>query len=371
MGSPGKFEIIAKDPSSKARLGRLWTAHGPIETPVFMPVGTRGTVKAMTPAELDGLGVQVVLGNTYHLMVRPGVDIVEKCGGLHRFMGWDKPILTDSGGYQIFSLPKLRKITDKGVEFNSHVDGKRCFLGPVEAMDIQRRLGSDIAMVLDECPPYPCDHDYACKAVDRTVRWAAICREQPRSDGQLVFGIVQGSIHEDVRAKCAQELVDIGFDGYAVGGVSVGEPESALFTGMRAGVACLPEDQPRYLMGIGMMHQMVESIAEGVDMFDCVMPTRFARSGTAFEAGGAHYPVKAGVYKDDTRPVLEGCECYTCCSFSRAYVRHLLNVGEILGVRLLTIHNIHQYMLFMREIRASLSEGRFGDLRESIQNKVE
>ena len=361
MNEPGKFEILATDPDSSARVGRLWTAHGVIETPVFMPVGTRGTVKTMTPADLESLGVQVVLGNTYHMLVRPGVDIVEHCGGLHKFMAWPKPILTDSGGYQVFSLANLRKIRDDGVEFNSHVDGKLCFLGPEEAMAIQKGLGSDIAMVLDECAPAGCDHDYACHAVDRTIRWATLCSEQPRALGQLVFGIVQGGTHTDLRRKCAQELQKIGFDGYAVGGVSVGESEPEILKGISDTVAELPVAKPRYAMGVGMRHQMAEAIAMGVDMFDCVMPTRFARSGTAFTKMGS-YPVKAGEYKRDTRPVEEGCSCYACKNFARAYIRHLLNVKEILGVRLLTIHNIHRYMRFMQEIREALHEGTFGSL---------
>jgi queuine tRNA-ribosyltransferase len=367
MSSPGTFEILSANPSGGARRGRLWTNHGAVETPVFMPVGSRATVKAMSPAELKELGVEIILGNAYHLNDRPGIDIIEKCGGLHKFMGWNGPILTDSGGFQVFSLAKLRKVRDDGVEFNSHFDGKRIFLGPVEAMAIQRRLGSDIAMVFDECPPHPCDRDYACQAVDKTIHWAALCAGQPRAQGQLLFGIVQGSEYRELRERCANELVAIGFDGYAVGGVSVGEPEDVLLQGMKDGLARLPGNKPRYLMGVGEPRQILDAIAVGVDMFDCVMPTRHARTGTAFTQHGS-YPVKAGEYKEDTRPVEEGCDCYACANFPRAYIRHLLNANEIMGVRLLTIHNIHWYMGFMRKIRAAIEAGCFEELRAECKS---
>lgn len=363
MAGPGTLEILASADRSAARRTRLWTAHGPIETPVFMPVGTQGAVKTMAPWEVKDLGVQIVLGNTYHLAGRPGIDIVEKCGGLHRFMGWDGPILTDSGGYQVFSLARLRRIHDNGVEFNSHYDGQRFFLGPEEAMNIQRRLGSDIAMVFDECPPYPCTRDYACQSVDKTLAWAALCTESDRARGQLLFAIVQGGEYSDLRDRCARELVAMGFDGYAVGGVSVGEPEDVLLQGLRDGVKALPEDCPRYLMGVGKLHQIIEAVEHGFDMFDCVIPTRFARNGTAFTRRG-RYPIKAGEYKEDTRPLEEGCECPACERFTRAYIRHLLNVNEILGVRLVTIHNIHRYMQFMQEVRTAVEQGTLSDLKE-------
>jgi len=326
-----------------------------------MPVGTKAAVKAMSPAELSDLGVQVLLGNTYHLNIRPGLDVIRSCGGLHGFMGWDMPILTDSGGFQVFSLPKLRKIREDGVHFNSHIDGDKIFLGPSEAMNIQRVLGSDIAMAFDECAPFPCERDYACKAVGRTLTWAAKCLEEPRAEGQLCFGIIQGGEYRDLREKCARELVAMGFDGYAVGGVSVGEPEDVLIKGVADSVVEMPGDRPRYLMGVGIMSQILKAVALGMDMFDCVIPTRFARNGSAFTRSG-RYPVKAGEYKQDTRPVEEGCECYACRNFSRAYVRHLLNVNEILGVRLLTIHNLHCYMRFMQEIRDSLENDCFEEL---------
>ncbi len=365
MSRVGTFEILDTDRNSRARRGRLWTAHGPVETPVFMPVGTQATVKAMTPLELETAGAEIVLGNTYHLYVRPGLATIERHGGLHRFMGWDRPILTDSGGFQVFSLSKLRKIRPDGVEFSSHVDGSRLFLGPREAMDIQRRLGSDIAMVFDECPPYPCTAEYACQAVERTLSWAALCAESRSGNGQLVFGIVQGGEFAELRMRCARELTAIGFDGYAVGGVSVGEPETVMLEATRHGVRELPFERPRYLMGVGVMRQMLEAISLGVDMFDCVMPTRYARHGTALTRFGK-YPVKAGEYKDDLRPVEEGCGCYCCSRFSRSYVRHLMNVGEILGVRLLTIHNIHRFMEFMREIQRALETGSFEEFRAAF-----
>lgn len=362
---PGTFEVLREDASSAARLGRLWTAHGPVETPVFMPVGTQATVKALEPRDLDEAGVSIILGNTYHLLLRPGTDTVAACGGLHRFMGWDKPILTDSGGFQVFSLSKLRKITEEGVTFHSHIDGAKLFLGPRESMAVQRALGSDIAMAFDECIPYPCTKEYAAKSVEQTLRWARICREQPRAEGQIAFGIVQGGEFRDLRDHCATELAAMDFEGYAVGGVSVGEPESVMLAGIENGVRLLPRAKPRYVMGLGDMYQMAEAVARGADMFDCVIPTRVARHGTAYTRRGP-YPVKAAIYKNDLRPVEEGCGCYCCTHFTRAYVRHLISVGEILGVRLLSIHNTYRYIQFMREMRAAIAGGTFADWRRSL-----
>lgn len=367
--APGRFDILARDPASQARRGVLQTAHGPVPTPVFMPVGTQATVKTVEPRDLRELEVPILLGNTYHLLLRPGAEIVATCGGLHRFMGWEGPILTDSGGFQVFSLAALRKIRERGVEFNSHIDGARCFLGPVESMAMQRVLGSDIAMTFDECIPYPSTPEYACQSVRKTLTWAVLCAEQERAPGQLVFGIVQGGEYPDLRAQCAKELVAIGFDGYAVGGVSVGEPEPVLLRGVEDSVAHLPVERPRYLMGVGDLGQIVEAVARGVDMFDCVMPTRHARNGSAFTRDGS-IAVKAGAYKQDTRPVEEGCGCYCCRNFTRAYVRHLLNVGEILGVRLLTIHNLHRYMTFMRDLRHALDTGTFPDFRAETRARL-
>ena len=363
MMKVGQFDIVKEDAGSRARRGRLVTAHGVVETPVFMPVGTLGSVKTLEPRDLKELGVQVLLGNTYHLMLRPGEEVMRTCGGLHSFMGWNGPILTDSGGFQVFSLSKLRTMREWGVEFQSHVDGARWFLGPVESMAVQRWLGSDIAMCFDECIPYPVTADYACKSVEKTLRWAALCAKQERAYGQLVFGIVQGGEFSELRERCAKELVAIGFDGYAVGGVSVGEPEPVLLRAVEDGVRHLPWERPRYLMGVGDLGQMAEAVARGVDMFDCVVPTRHARNGSAFTRSGS-IPIKAGAFKMDTRPVEEGCSCYCCRNFTRAYVRHLLNVWEILGIRLLTIHNIHRYMEFMAEMRRALDAGAFREWKE-------
>lgn len=370
LENAGKFEITACDGRSAARTGVLHTAHGSVETPVFMPVGTQATVKCMSPAELESLEVPILLGNTYHLNLRPGMEVIEACGGLHAFMGWKRPILTDSGGFQVFSLAGLRKIRDDGVEFSSHIDGSRVFLGPVEAMRIQRILGSDIAMVFDECPPHGCSRDYACQSVEKSIAWAAVCSGQERAEGQLVFGIVQGGEFRDLRMRCARELVGIGFDGYAVGGVSVGEPQETLLAGIENGVAELPWERPRYLMGVGRMNQILRAVALGVDMFDCVMPTRYARNGSAFTRMGV-YPVKAGACRLDTRPVEEGCGCYTCANFTRAYVRHLLNVGEILGVRLLTLHNLYRYQAFMAEVREAVRGGFFEDYCREFETRFQ
>lgn len=362
---PGTFELHKTDDTSKARRGTLHTAHGKIETPVFMPVGTQATVKGMSPAEMKDLNCEILLGNTYHLNDRPGPDLIEKAGGLHKFMGWDGSILTDSGGFQVFSLAKLRKISEEGVAFQSHNDGRKCFIGPKESMEIQRKLGSDIAMLFDECPPYPAERKYVVDSVERTLRWAKICKEQPRAEGQLYFGIVQGGVHADLRERCAKELVKIGFDGYAVGGVSVGEPEDLIIPGVEHSVEHLPEDQARYLMGVGELAQMVESVARGIDMFDCVMPTRMARNGTAITRRG-RFPVRAGTYKEDFTPIDSTCGCYACKNFTKAYIRHLLNVDEILGVRLVTIHNLFMYLDFFKDMRASIEEGTFDAFRKDF-----
>ncbi len=348
-----------------ARAGRLTTRHGMIETPVFMPVGTQGTVKCMSPDELRTVGAQVILGNTYHLMVRPGLEVVTKAGGLHKFMGWDGPILTDSGGFQVFSLSKLRRIKPDGVEFQSHVDGKTFFLGPVEAMQAQAALGSDIAMVFDECPPYPCDREYACRSLALSLQWAARCREIKENNGNLLFGIVQGGVYADLRAQCARELVAIGFDGYAVGGVSVGEPFPEMLAQVEASVPHLPADRPRYVMGVGTPPQLVEMIARGVDMFDCVLPTRVARNGTVFTDQGT-YAIKNAQYREDFRPLVEGCACAACRQFSRAYIRHLVWANEILGLRLVTIHNLHFYLELMRRVREAIRQGAFEEFRKEF-----
>ncbi|MDA3873127.1 MAG: tRNA guanosine(34) transglycosylase Tgt [Kiritimatiellae bacterium] len=365
MTTPGLFEISARDPDSSARCGCLHTAHGCVQTPVFMPVGTQATVKSLTPEDVSGLGFEILLGNTYHLNERPGSDLVERMGGLHRFMNWNGAILTDSGGFQVWSLAQLNKITEEGVTFKSHLDGSEQFMGPVESMRIQRELGSDIAMLFDECIPYPATEDYAEKAVNRTLRWAEVCKEQPRAEGQLQFGIVQGGAFADLRARCASELVEIGFDGYAIGGVSVGEPDELILPGVEASVSHLPENKARYLMGVGLLDQMLESIARGVDMFDCVLPTRIARNGSAVTRRG-RFPVKNARWKEDPRPLEEGCTCYTCQNYSRAYLRHLINCGELLAYRLLSLHNLHCMQVVMAETREAIREGRFTAYRQEF-----
>jgi queuine tRNA-ribosyltransferase len=359
------FELLKTDARSKARLGRLATPHGTVETPMFMPVGTQGSVKALDPRELLEMGTQIILGNTYHLSIRPGLDIIQTAGGLHRFINWPHPILTDSGGFQVFSLAKIRKILPHGVEFRSHLDGSLLCLGPKEAMAVQRALGSDIAMTFDECPPHDCSAREARAAVERTIRWAQECREQPRAPGQQVFGIVQGGSNPALREECAKAIVALGFDGYAIGGVSVGEPEPEMFAAVEMTEPFLPAGHPRYAMGLGTPAQMVELVARGVDMFDCVLPTRVARNGTAFTTTGT-VSIKAGYNKADRRPIEEGCLCYACRNFSRAYLRHLLNVGEILGLRMLSVHNSHMYLELMSDIRAHLAAGTFSEFREQF-----
>ena len=359
------FELLKTDPSSKARLGRLTTARGVVDTPVFMPVGTQASVKALDPRELREMGTQILLGNTYHLHIRPGLEIIDAAGGLHCFMNWPWPILTDSGGFQVFSLAKIRKIRPHGVEFRSHLDGSSLFLGPKEAMDIQRRLGSDIAMVFDECPAHDSTPKEAREAVERTIRWAAECREQPRAKGQFVFGIVQGCNDPHLREHCAKAIVAMGFDGYAVGGVSVGEAEHEMMAAIEMTEPFLPTAQARYAMGLGTPAQLVELVARGIDMFDCVLPTRVARNGTAFTSRGT-FSVKGGAVKADFRPIEEGCECFACRHFTRAYLRHLLNVNEILGLRMLSVHNSHMYIDLMTRIRRHLAGGTFADFRRGF-----
>ena len=361
----GAFTLLSETETGRgfaARRGVLHTAHGDVQTPVFMPVGTQATVKTLEPRDLRDLRVQILLGNTYHLLLRPGNETMALAGGLHAFMGWDGPILTDSGGFQVFSLGKLRKITPDGVLFHSHLDGRLVTLGPRESMETQRILGSDVAMCFDECIPWPATREYAEKSVRTTIRWAERCKAEPHAPGQLLFGIVQGGVWRDLRETCGRELSRIGFDGYAVGGVSVGEPEDVLLRGIEDGVCALPRSSARYLMGVGDPIQLVEGVARGIDMFDCVMPTRHARNGSAFTRRGP-VPVKAGRFARDFSPVEEGCDCYCCRHFTRAYVRHLLHAREILGERLLTLHNVHFFMRFMEDMRAALDAGTFAEFR--------
>ena len=362
------FELLYQDPTSGARLGRLTTAHGVVNTPVFMPVGTRATVKAMSPRELEELNVQIILGNTYHLFLRPGPELIEKAGGLHQFEDWHHPILTDSGGFQVFSLSNLRKMKPDGVEFASHIDGTRFFLGPRESMAIQRALGSDIVMSFDECTPYPCKYEDAAKSLDVTLRWELMSREQKLKDHQQLFGIVQGSTYRDLRERSAKELVKIGFDGYSIGGLSVGESEEMMFECLEWVTPRLPKDKPRYLMGVGTPKQIYEGVRRGVDMFDCVMPTRLARHGSAFVRGGKTIPVKAGKYREDFTPIDPTCSCYCCTHFTKAYIRHLMNVNEILGIRLITLHNIHYFMDLTKRIREHIAAGTLNDMASEFED---
>ena len=389
------FELLAQDPESKARHGRLTTAHGAIETPAFMPVGTQGSVKAVSPRELRELNAPIVLGNTYHLFVRPGIEVIKHFGGLHKFMTWDRPILTDSGGYQIFSLAKLRKISEEGVQFQNHVDGTAAFISPEIAMEIQAALGSDIAMVLDECPPWPCEYDYAAKSAEMTTRWAKRCKEweeenaerstpnaelpieesaissqQSAIQRQLVFGIVQGATFGELRQQSAQAIVDLDFDGYAVGGISVGEPEEEMFRAIESSEPFLPKDKPRYAMGLGTPPQLLEMIGRGTDMFDCVLPTRLARNGTAFTSSGTINLKNAG-YTKDKRPIEDNCDCMSCREFSRGYIRHLIKAEEILGLRLITLHNLHFYLDLMRRAREKIDKGTFDGFRSEFVSNYE
>ncbi|MEM7792102.1 MAG: tRNA guanosine(34) transglycosylase Tgt [Verrucomicrobiota bacterium] len=345
-----------------ARRGTLKTRHGEIQTPIFMPVGTQATVKGLTPAQIHDVGAQIILGNTYHLNLRPGSALVQQMGGLHKFMNWEKPILTDSGGFQVFSLAKLRKITEKGIEFRSHLDGRKLFLGPRECYQIQSELGSDIAMVLDECPPFPCERDACEDAVERTIRWAGEFLDIAREDGFLeaghhVFGIIQGSTYEDLRQSCGQALAELNFPGYAVGGVSVGEPEDEMIRQVAACAPVMPKDKPRYVMGVGTPPQLLKMIACGMDMFDCVMPTRLARHATVFTPDGT-LNLKNERFKYDPNPIMEA-DNYTCKNFSRAYLRHLIMANELLASTLLSIHNVHFFLDLMAEARAQIEAGDY------------
>ena len=361
---PGHFTLLQTDPATAARRGRLTTPHGVVETPMFMPVGTQGTVKAVTPAHLREVGAQIILGNTYHLNLRPGADLIRELGGLHRFMGWAGPILTDSGGFQVFSLAKLRQVRDEGITFRSHLDGATLFLGPREVMQIQQNLGSDIAMVLDECPPWPCEHDACARAVERSHRWAGECLAAARDSGavaagQQVFAIVQGSTFDDLRRAAAEALTALDFAGFAIGGVSVGEPEPEMFKQVGVTVPFLPADKPRYTMGLGTPPQLLKMIALGVDLFDCVLPTRAARNGQVFTPDGP-LNLRNEQFRTDARPVVEGLDNYTCRHFSRAYLRHLSLANEMLAGTLFTIHNLHFYLDLMAQARAHIEAGDYG-----------
>lgn len=358
-----KFEIDITSPHNQARLGRLTLSHGEVETPIFMPVGTQATVKTLTPEDLYEIGAGIILSNTYHLYLRPGEELVAKAGGLHNFMNWKRNILTDSGGFQVFSLSKLRKISDEGVEFQSHIDGSRHFLSPEKVMDIEQKLGADIAMCFDECAPYPCSYEEAERAVERTALWAKRCREVHRRQDQLLFGIVQGNVFPDLRARSTEELVKLDFPGYAVGGLSVGEPKENMYEILEFLHPLLPDGKPRYLMGVGEPEDLIEGVKRGIDMFDCVVPTRLARHGTAYTHSGK-ITVRNAAHMEDFSPIDDCCDCYVCRNYSRAYLRHLIKAEEILAHRLLSYHNVYFLVNLMARIRDALREGnldRFSD----------
>lgn len=362
------YTLHCRSSECAARRGEVRTRHGIFQTPIFMPVGTQATVKAVTPENLVEMQAQIILGNTYHLFLRPGHVLIEKFGGLHNFMNWQGPILTDSGGFQIFSLKDLAKITEEGAAFRSHIDGSKLFLSPEDAIHVQQSLGSDIMMCLDTCIPYPADRAEAHRSTELTTRWARRCREAHSKREQLLFGIVQGGMFPDMRRTAAEALIDIGFDGYAIGGLSVGESKELMHEMTEATVPCLPQEYPVYLMGVGTPADLVEGVWRGIDMFDCVMPTRNARNGTLFTSQG-RLVIKNSQYRDDPRPVDENCSCYTCRNYSRAYLRHLFTCREILSYQLNTIHNLHYYIHLMAGIRQAIEEDRFGQFRKDFYSR--
>ncbi len=353
-----EFEIIKECKRTKARAGKLHTPHGVIETPVFMPVGTQATVKTMTPDELKENNAQIILGNTYHLYLRPGHELVKEAGGLHKFMNWDRPILTDSGGFQVFSLGELRKIKEEGVTFRSHLDGSKHLFSPERVMEIEEAIGADIAMAFDECTPYPADYDYAKRSMERTTRWLERCIKAHTREDQALFGIIQGSMYKDLRTESAKEITSFDLPGYAIGGLSVGEPAEVMYEMLDINTDIMPINKPRYLMGVGAADNLVEGVKRGVDMFDCVLPTRIARNGTVMTKHGK-LVVRNAEYAHDFRPLEEGCGCYACRNFTRAYIRHLIKSGEVLGIRLTTIHNIYFLTNLMKEIRNAILQDRY------------
>ena len=363
------FEVLKTE--GKARRGRFECAHGVVHTPVFMNVGTQGAIKgAVSAHDLKEIGCQVELSNTYHLHLRPGDEVVRQFGGLHRFMDWDGPILTDSGGFQVFSLAGIRTIKEEGVTFQSHLDGSRHFIGPEESMDIQQALGADIAMAFDVCSPYPCDYETAKINMERTHRWAERCKKHHTREDQALFGIVQGAFYEDLRIESAKTLADMDFPGYGIGGLSVGEPKPVMYGMLEAIMPYMPEHKPRYLMGVGSPDCLVEGVYRGVDMFDCVLATRVARNGTCFTDSG-RLVIRNAQYAHDFGPIEEGCDCYACRNYSRAYIRHLLKAGEITGGRLATIHNLRYLLRLMERIRQAIEEDRFEEFRRDFFNKYD
>ncbi|HEX3033481.1 MAG TPA: tRNA guanosine(34) transglycosylase Tgt [Bacillota bacterium] len=363
-----KYELIKQCKHTGARAGRLHTPHGVIETPVFMPVGTQATVKTLTPEELKEIGAEIILSNTYHLYLRPGHELVRQAGGLHQFMHWDRPILTDSGGFQVFSLGPLRKITEEGVAFKSHLDGSSHFISPEIATQIQMALGSTIAMAFDECAPYPCTHEYAKASLERTSRWAERCIKAHDLKNQALFGIIQGGVFRDLREQSAREITALDFPGYAIGGLSVGEPKPLMYEVLDYTVPLMPVDKPRYLMGVGSPDCLLEGVGYGVDMFDCVLPTRIARNGTATTTYGK-VVIRNAVHTRDFSPLDPECECYTCKNYTRAYLRHLFKAEETLGLRLLSIHNLHFLIQLMKGMRQAILEDRFPDFKREFYSK--
>lgn len=359
------FELIKECQDTGARVGKLITPHGEIETPIFMPVGTQATVKTLSPEELDSIGAQIILSNTYHLYLRPGHDLVKEAGGLHKFMNWPKPILTDSGGFQVFSLGDLRTVKENGVEFRSHIDGSKHFFSPEKVMEIENALGADIIMAFDECVSYPCDYEYALSALKRTTRWAERCKAAHKREDQALFGIIQGSTYKDLREQSAREITALDLPGYAIGGLSVGEPNEIMYEVLDYLTPLMPKNKPRYLMGVGAPDNIVEGVMRGVDMFDCVLPTRIARNGTVMTKGGK-LVVRNAVYARDFRPLDAECNCYTCRNYTRAYLRHLLKANEILGLRLMSIHNLYFLLTLVKEIRESILDNRFLEFYEEF-----
>ena len=364
-----KYEVIKEEKNTGARLGKITTDHGEIETPIFMPVGTQATVKSMDQDDLKKMNAQIILGNTYHLYLRPGMEIMKKAGGLHKFMNWDRPILTDSGGFQVFSLGDLRKISEEGVEFQSHLDGSRHFMTPEKSIEIQNIIGSDIMMCFDECAPADADYEYTRKSMEMTSRWAARCKDaHARPDEQALFGIVQGGMFEDLRARSARDLVAMDFPGYSIGGLSVGESKDTMFHLLDTTVPLLPKDKPRYLMGVGSVDALIEGVIRGVDMFDCVLQTRIARNGTAMTSQGRVVVRNAG-YADDFSPLDPECDCPVCQNYSRAYIRHLIKCNEILGARLLTYHNLYFTLKLMEKVREAIRSDTLLDLKKDVFSK--
>ena len=363
------YELIKTCKQSGARLGLVHTPHGTFETPAFMPVGTQATVKTMTPDELKDLDAQIILSNTYHLYLRPGHELIKEAGGLHKFMNWDRPILTDSGGFQVFSLSKLRDITEEGVSFRSHIDGSKHFLSPEKVMEIENALGSDIMMAFDECTPYPADYEYAKQSLERTIRWAKRCiKAHKNPDKQALFGIIQGGMYKDLREHSVEEMTKLDLPGYSVGGLSVGEPADLMYEMLEHTVPLMPKDKPRYLMGVGTPDYLIESAIRGIDMCDCVLPTRIGRNGTVMTSHGK-LTVRNAAYAKDFRPLDEECDCYVCKNYTRAYIRHLIKAGEVLGARLTSYHNVHFLLNLMRNVRQAIRDDRLLDFRDEFATK--